>query len=115
MGLWSVQVRARVGSILIKSLIETAKVKVVREHPISKERISQVQPAFSHMHAPRKGKKVGMLFINADLVERLKREPMGDFLAKHLPMVSEPQPWRRIRGRFSVKQSHLGSSQNGRC
>ncbi|KAM0294301.1 hypothetical protein ACHAPM_011395 [Fusarium culmorum] len=114
MGLWSVQVRARVGSILVKSLIETAKVKVVREHPISKERISQVQPAFSHMHAPRKGKKVGMLFINADLVERLKREPMGDFLAKHLPMVSEPQPWRRINeGGFLSSKATLVRLKTG--
>ncbi|KAL4724709.1 DNA-directed RNA polymerase [Fusarium chlamydosporum] len=114
MSLWSVQVRARVGSILVKCLIETAKVKVVKEHPISGERISQLQPAFSHMHAPKKGKKVGMLFINADLVERLKREPMGDFLAKHLPMVAEPQPWRRINeGGFLSSKATLVRLKSG--
>jgi DNA-directed RNA polymerase len=114
LGLWSIQIRARVGSILVKSLIETAKVRVVKEHPISKERISQLQPAFSHMHAPRKGKKVGMLFINADLVERLKREPMGDFLAKHLPMVAEPQPWRRLNeGGFLSSKATLVRLKSG--
>ncbi|KAF4339853.1 DNA-directed RNA polymerase mitochondrial [Fusarium beomiforme] len=92
---WSVQVRARVGAILIKSLMETAKVNVIKQHPISKERISQLQPAFSHMQAPKRGKKIGILTINPELVERLKREPMGDFLAKHLPMICEPQPWKR--------------------
>ncbi|KAM0232831.1 hypothetical protein ACHAPO_007657 [Fusarium lateritium] len=111
---WSIQVRARVGSILVKTLIETAKVKVVKEHPISKERISQFQPAFSHMHAPRKGKKVGMLFINSDLVERLKREPMGDFLAKHLPMVAKPQPWKRINeGGFLSSKATLVRLKTG--
>ncbi|RGP75087.1 DNA-directed rna mitochondrial [Fusarium longipes] len=114
LSVWSIHVRARVGSILIKSLIETAKVKVVKEHPISKEKISQLQPAFSHMHAPRKGRKVGMLFINADLVERLKREPMGDFLAKHLPMVAEPQPWRRINeGGFLSSKATLVRLKSG--
>ncbi|KAF9776654.1 hypothetical protein IL306_005121 [Fusarium sp. DS 682] len=111
---WSVQVRARVGSILIKSLIETAKVNVVKEHPISKERISQLQPAFSHMQAPKKGKKVGVLTINPELVERMKREPMGDFLAKHLPMIAEPKSWKRINeGGFLVSKASLIRVKSG--
>ncbi|KAF5002085.1 hypothetical protein FGRMN_568 [Fusarium graminum] len=114
LGAWSVQVRARVGSILIKTLIETAKVNVVKQHPISKERISQLQPAFSHMQAPRKGKKVGVLLINADLVERLKREPMGDFIAKHLPMVSQPLPWKNNNeGGFLASKATLIRVKSG--
>lgn len=111
---WSIQVRARIGSILLKSLIETAKINVVKEHPISKERISQLQPAFSHMHAPKKGKKVGMLTINPELVDRLKREPLGDFLAKHLPMISEPRPWTRVNeGGFLVSRASLIRVKSG--
>ncbi|KAF5610442.1 DNA-directed RNA polymerase mitochondrial [Fusarium subglutinans] len=111
---WSIQVRARIGSILLKSLIETAKVNVVKEHPISKERISQLQPAFSHMQAPKKGKKVGMLTINPELVDRLKREPMGDFLAKHLPMIAEPRPWTRINeGGFLMSRASLIRVKSG--
>ncbi|QGI84071.1 hypothetical protein CEK25_010800 [Fusarium fujikuroi] len=111
---WSMQVRARIGSILLKSLIETAKINVVKEHPISKERISQLQPAFSHMHAPKKGKKVGMLTINPELVDRLKREPLGDFLAKHLPMISEPRPWTRVNeGGFLVSRASLIRVKSG--
>ncbi|KAF5973406.1 DNA-directed RNA polymerase mitochondrial [Fusarium coicis] len=111
---WSMQVRARIGSILLKSLIETAKINVVKEHPISKERISQLQPAFSHMQAPKKGKKVGMLTINPELVDRLKREPMGDFLAKHLPMIAEPRPWTRINeGGFLVSKATLIRVKSG--
>ncbi|KAJ4120133.1 DNA-directed RNA polymerase [Fusarium equiseti] len=111
---WSTQVRIRVGAILIKSLLETAKIKVEKEHPISKERISQLQPAFSHMYAPRKGKKVGMLFLNSHLVQRLKREPMGDFLAKHLPMIAEPKPWKRINeGGFLSSKASLIRLKSG--
>ncbi|KAM5345207.1 hypothetical protein ACJ41O_011069 [Fusarium nematophilum] len=93
---WSAQIKARVGSILLKSLVETAKVNAIKEHPLTKERISQVQPAFSHMQSLRKGKKVGVLVMNPQLVDRMKREPTGDFLAKHLPMITEPKPWKRI-------------------
>ncbi|KAF4434525.1 DNA-directed RNA polymerase, mitochondrial [Fusarium austroafricanum] len=114
MGAWSIQVRARVGSILVKSLLETAKVNVVKEHPITKERISQLQPAFSHMQAPKKGKKVGLLTINPELVDRLKREPMGDFLAKHLPMIAEPEPWTRInQGGFLSSKASLVRVKSG--
>ena len=93
---WSMQVRAQVGSVLLKLLIETAKIKVAAEHPDSKEPVSQMQPAFTHLQQPRKGKKVGVLYLNSNLMEQLKREPVGDFIAKHLPMVVEPKPWRRL-------------------
>ncbi|KAF7563355.1 hypothetical protein G7046_g758 [Stylonectria norvegica] len=93
---WSLLIKSHVGSILLKALIETAKVKVVKQHPTTKEMISQFQPAFSHMQKLRKGKKVGVLILNSQLVERMMREPVGDFIAKHLPMVAQPKPWRSM-------------------
>lgn len=93
---WSTAVRIRIGSILLKSLMEVAEVNVVKENQLTGERISQLQPAFSHMHAMRRGKKIGVLALNPFLVEQFKREPTGDFLAKHLPMVSEPRPWKNM-------------------
>ncbi|KAM0435877.1 hypothetical protein ACHAPT_002769 [Fusarium lateritium] len=93
---WSTSIRIRVGSILLKSLIETAEVNVVKENRLTGEKISQFQPAFSHMHSLRKGKKIGVLTLNPFLVEQFKREPVADYLAKHLPMISEPQPWKSM-------------------
>ncbi|KAJ3461477.1 hypothetical protein MRS44_010030 [Fusarium solani] len=93
---WSTAIRIRIGSILVKSLMETAEVNVVKQNRLTKEKISQVQPAFSHMHAMRKGKKIGVLALNPYLVEQFKREPVGDFLAKHLPMIAEPRPWKSM-------------------
>ncbi|KAM0253351.1 hypothetical protein ACHAQJ_007302 [Trichoderma viride] len=98
---WSIQIKAQVGSILLQMLIESAKINVVAEGSTSKELISQYQPAFNHQTLLRKGKKVGALFFNTHLIEQLKREPMGDFIAKHLPMVVEPKPWASfIEGGF---------------
>ncbi|KAJ6789760.1 hypothetical protein PWT90_06781 [Aphanocladium album] len=93
---WSMQIKAQVGSFLVKALIESAKVKVVTQHPTTGELVSQYQPAFTHIQQPRKGKKVGMLLMHNNLVEQLKREPLGDFLAKHLPMIVEPKPWKNM-------------------
>lgn len=93
---WPLQIRAQIGAILLKTLIESAKCKVTVEHPTTKELVNQYQPAFSHVQQPRRGKKVGIIAINHHLLELLKREPTGDLLAKHLPMVVEPKPWRQL-------------------
>ncbi|OAA56123.1 DNA-directed RNA polymerase, bacteriophage type [Cordyceps fumosorosea ARSEF 2679] len=93
---WSTQIKAQVGAFLIKALIDSAKVKVVTQHPTSGELVSQYQPAFTHAQQPRKGKKVGMLILHNTLIEQLKREPLGDYLAKHLPMIVEPKPWKSM-------------------
>lgn len=94
---WSTSIRASVGAILLKCLVETAKLKVTMEHPETNEPVSQFQPAFTHLQQIRLGKKTGVLLLNPKLVERLMKEPMGDYLAKHLPMVVEPKPWRRMQ------------------
>jgi DNA-directed RNA polymerase len=93
---WSVAIKAQVGAILLKALMETAKMKVTINHPQTGEPVSQFQPTFTHIQQVRKGKKTGVLLINPKLVERLMKEPMGDYLAKHLPMIVEPKPWRKF-------------------
>ncbi|RSM14387.1 hypothetical protein CEP52_001472 [Fusarium oligoseptatum] len=93
---WSTPIRIRIGSILLKSLMDTAEVNVIKENRLTREKISQFQPAFSHMHAMRRGKKIGVLALNPFLVDQFKREPVGDFLAKHLPMIAEPRPWKSM-------------------
>lgn len=91
---WSVQIKAQVGAVLVKALIESAKVKVVTKHPSTGELVSQYQPAFSHVQQPRKGKKIGLLIMHNSIIDQLKQEPVGDFIAKHLPMIVEPKPWK---------------------
>ncbi|KAI9152137.1 DNA-directed RNA polymerase [Paramyrothecium foliicola] len=111
---WSMQLRAHVGSILLKTLIETAKIKVTIEHPTTKEMVSQHQPAFTHTQQPRRGKKIGMVCFNPHLVTKLKREPVGDFLAKHLPMIVQPKPWKRFNeGGFMASKVRLVRVKEG--
>ncbi|UQC76466.1 DNA-dependent RNA polymerase [Colletotrichum lupini] len=111
---WPPAVKAKVGAALMSALIETAKIKVVREHPETKTLVSQFQPAFSHATQLRRGKKIGMILLNKELVNIMKREPQGDFLAKHLPMVVEPEPWQAFdKGGFLESKASLVRIKQG--
>ncbi|KAF9872353.1 putative DNA-dependent RNA polymerase [Colletotrichum karsti] len=91
---WPISVKAKLGSVLLGAFMDTAKIKVVKENPVTKTLVSQYQPAFSHAIQLKRGRKLGMLLLNKELVNVLNREPAGDFLAKHLPMIVEPEPWQ---------------------
>ncbi|KAK4227188.1 hypothetical protein QBC38DRAFT_478541 [Podospora fimiseda] len=93
---WPVTVRTKVGAVLVMGLMESAKITIVREHPETKELVSQSQPAFSHTIQLKKGKKVGALLPNKALVDLLRKEPRAEVLARHLPMVVEPEPWTKF-------------------
>ncbi|RKU47181.1 DNA-directed RNA polymerase [Coniochaeta pulveracea] len=105
---WPVTIRTKVGAALLLALIDSAKIMVRREHPVTKEPISQLQPAFSHASHLRKGKKIGMIMPNRSLVDLMKREPRGAYIARHLPMVVEPEPWTKFdKGGFVEVPSSL--------
>lgn len=105
---WPATIRAKVGAALLSALVDTAKIKVVRKHPETGETIWQYQRAFNHTTKLSKGKKIGMLFVHDELITLLKKEPRGNFLAKHLPMVVEPEPWSKfLRGAFLETSANL--------
>ncbi|KAK1566412.1 DNA-dependent RNA polymerase [Colletotrichum navitas] len=111
---WPPAVKAKVGAALLSALIETAKIKVVKEHPETKTLISQFQPAFSHVSQLKRGKRIGMMLLNKELVNLMKREPQGDYLAKHLPMVVEPAPWQAFdKGGFLESRANLVRIKQG--
>ncbi|KAL7627504.1 DNA-directed RNA polymerase [Parahypoxylon ruwenzoriense] len=105
---WPLLIRTKVGVALLSALIDTAKIDVAREHPTTKELVKQRLPAMAHTSVIRKGKKVGIVMPNKFLVDLLKREPRGDFLARHLPMLVEPEPWTKFdKGGFVQYPAHL--------
>jgi len=111
---WPTTIRTKVAAILISALIDSAKVNVVREHPDTKALVSQIQPAMAHTTIHKKGKKVGVILPNKFLTDMMKREPRGDFLARHLPMLVEPEPWSAFdKGGFLGTPSALVRVKNG--
>ncbi|KAI0453122.1 DNA-directed RNA polymerase [Xylaria acuta] len=111
---WPTLIKAKVGAQLLSALLDSAKIKVVREHPETKTLVSQMQPALARTSVHRKGKKIGMIMPNKVLVNLMKREPRGDYLARHLPMLVEPRPWTKFdRGGFLEFPSQLVRVKNG--
>ncbi|KAK4125647.1 DNA/RNA polymerase [Parathielavia appendiculata] len=105
---WPLAIKAKVGAVLLGALLDTAKVVVYREHPDTKERVAQAQPAFTRNVQFKKGRRVGMIQPNRTLVELMKREPRGEALARHLPMLVEPVPWSKFdKGGFLSTPSNL--------
>lgn len=90
---WPTGVKVKLGAMLVSSLIETAQLPVTREHPRTKQKITQLQPAFMHRVRYRRGKRIGLLKPNPALVHKIESEPLGSILAKRMPMVVEPKPW----------------------
>ncbi|RDW80497.1 hypothetical protein BP5796_05195 [Coleophoma crateriformis] len=111
---WPSAVRAKLGAFLASALIDVAKVPVTMEHPDTKQLVTQLQPAFTHGQVYRQGKKIGVLNANIALVKQLKREPVHSLLAKHLPMLIEPEPWSAFnKGAFIVHPSKMMRIKQG--
>ncbi|GAB7361731.1 hypothetical protein MBLNU230_g1778t1 [Neophaeotheca triangularis] len=90
---WPTHVKVKLGAVLVAKLVETVQVSVTREHPRTREKVTRMQPAFTHKMPYTGGKKIGVLEPNHSLVEMLESEPIPSLLAKRLPMIVEPRPW----------------------
>ncbi|KAH7355059.1 mitochondrial DNA-directed RNA polymerase-like protein [Rhexocercosporidium sp. MPI-PUGE-AT-0058] len=111
---WPLSIKAKVGAFLMSALIQVAKVPVTLTHPETGETVTQMQPALSHSHQYKMGKKLGVIIANKSLVAQLKREPVHSLLAKHLPMLVEPDPWTDFsKGGFLAHPSKVMRIKHG--
>lgn len=90
---WPTETKARLGAMLVSKLLQTAQFPVTKEHPRTKENITQTQPAFLHRMKYQHGRRVGVISPNHALVEKVESEPLGSLIAKRMPMIVEPRPW----------------------
>ena len=111
---WPLSTKAKVGAILLSALIEVAKVPVSLKNQDTNEPVTQMQPAFSHAFQYKMGKKLGVVVPNKALVSQLQREPVHSLLAKHLPMLVEPEPWTSFgQGGFIAHPSKVMRVKQG--
>lgn len=90
---WTTESKMKFGAMLLSKLLGVAKLPVIRQDPRSKEEVQQMQAAFVHKMKYQKGKKVGVISPNSALLDKLSTEPVGDLIAKRMPMVYPPQQW----------------------
>ncbi|KAM7195335.1 hypothetical protein V8F20_007554 [Naviculisporaceae sp. PSN 640] len=111
---WTTTIRIQVGCALFQALMEVAKLQVVREDPKTNTLVSQTQPAFVHTLQFKRGKKIGVIMPNQELVDMLTSQPDPNVLARQLPMVVQPAPWTAFdRGGFLVTPTSLVRLKSG--
>ncbi|RIB09389.1 hypothetical protein C2G38_273120 [Gigaspora rosea] len=90
---WGSTIRAKVGSFLAASLIKVAQITVSTADATGKI-ISEEAPAFFHSYEYNRGKKVGVIKLNPQLIKWLSNESIRDHLhPRMLPMLIIPRPW----------------------
>ncbi|PGH07026.1 DNA-directed RNA polymerase, mitochondrial [Blastomyces parvus] len=94
---WSPVVQAKIGACLVSMLLSTATVTVPTKDPTTNWTKHTDQAAFRRVYQLERGFRVGYVHANDHIVEKLRREPLGELLAKHLPMVCPPRPWTSAR------------------
>ncbi|KAF2227114.1 hypothetical protein BDZ85DRAFT_257299 [Elsinoe ampelina] len=90
---WPLQIKMRIGAMLISKFVEIAKMPITREHPRTKQSITRLRPAFSHKMLYMKGKRQNLVAACPELQEKIRKEPIGGVICKKLPMLVEPLPW----------------------
>ena len=94
---WPLSVKIQIGALMISKITEIAKLPVTRKDPMTRENVTQMQPAFHTSIISKLGRKIGQISMHPDLVKKLGKEPMRGMVAKRLPMLVEPRPWTGYR------------------
>lgn len=89
-------IKMTLGAFFVSLLIKVAKLPITKLDPRTGEELTHAQPVLTqavHWHG---GKKITMVRTNPELLKRLRHEPVGHFIAKSLPMLTEPRKWTSI-------------------
>lgn len=111
---WTLSIKARLGSILLSHLINTAKMDVSFKDPQTGVEHRDSQSVFLHSHQHHKGRLHGIIRFNKAMYEKLSKDPVPWALSKHMPMLVEPRPWKSFReGAFFEHRSHAVRIKDG--
>ncbi|KKK16628.1 hypothetical protein ARAM_000538 [Aspergillus rambellii] len=111
---WSAGVKAKVGAVLMSLLFDAGKAPVYVEDAATKKGKMAMQPAFQHSYQIAWGRRSGYIHIHPEIVKIATKEPMGDLLGRHLPMICKPRPWKGFKdGAYFLHKSNIVRSTPG--
>jgi len=93
---FTVPIKTVLGAYFTSLLIKVAKLPTTIEDPKTGAKFTRVQPVITQATHWRNGKKISMLKTSTDFLRKLRKEPVGSFISKSLPMLVEPQKWTSI-------------------
>lgn len=111
---WSKTIHVKLGSVLCELMFNTAKIMITREDKTTGKKLTIPQPVFIHSTTYQNGRRVGVVSLHEDFVKILVSEPAEHLLAKQLPMVCPPTPWKNFDegGYLESKQPFLRVKHN---
>lgn len=89
-------IRAKLGAFFISLLIKVAKMPVSVTISGTNEVVTRTLPVVGNSKIWRNGKRVGVVLTHVELINKMKREPVGSMIAKYLPMVVPPRKWETV-------------------
>lgn len=90
---WTQAIRARVGGLVMDSLMKSAKIIRTKKTPDG-ESVTEEQSAFVNTYRYERGSKIGVVQVNPYIMDKLGKEPLKDTLhARHMPMLVQPKSW----------------------
>ena len=93
---WSTAIHTRVGAILCELLLDSCKITISKKDQSTNKMLHIAQPVFTRQFVYVNGRKVGTVSLHSDIVDMLAAQPASNVIAKQLPMVCEPKPWKRL-------------------
>ncbi|KAF8153987.1 hypothetical protein B0H34DRAFT_661867 [Crassisporium funariophilum] len=91
---WTQAVRSRVGAVLVECLMDVAEIDRTKIDPVTKETMTESQPAFYSGYEYIRGQKLGVLRLNPVVSERMAKDSLSRTIhPRHLPMLVKPKPW----------------------
>ena len=91
---WTTAQHAKVGAVLCEALFEVAKMDLTAKDAATGKIIHHAQNVFQRITEFENGRRVSKIALSKDMHDLLAREPMADAIAKQLPMVCPPRPWK---------------------
>jgi DNA-directed RNA polymerase len=88
-----INVRAKIGALVLEQLMRSAMITVTREDPKTGKKLTSTQRAFLHHVTFTKGKKLGYIRPHYEILAKLRSEPVHNVQTMKLPMLVEPKPW----------------------
>ncbi|KAI0464769.1 hypothetical protein LJB42_002394 [Komagataella kurtzmanii] len=91
---WPNEIKAKIGSVLISLLLQSAKIDVQGKDPITNEEVHGQVPAIFHQYQYANGNKIGILKFHHDFTSKLSKDNLsGAVQPQYLPMLVRPKPW----------------------
>ena len=97
--------KVQVGATMLGIFLKVAKIKTEMVDGATGKFKTIIEPLAEQSSTWRSGKNLGILKVSSRVLGRLKKEPISSLIAKPLPMIVPPKPWKGIENGGYYKTS----------